>query len=96
MKKHWFQPQSVVDRIRILQKEAKVKKGKGKAIICAVLGASLAAAVEERKQKSGQSDMIRSLQEQLQESKQLLEEERNLVKVLMKELKKQMTRERRR
>ncbi|XP_069630645.1 LOW QUALITY PROTEIN: uncharacterized protein [Haliaeetus albicilla] len=93
VKKHWFQPQSVVDRIRILQKEAKVKKGKGKAIICVVLGASLAAAMEERKQKSGQSDTIRSLQEQLQESKQLLEEERNLVKVLEKQLKKQLARE---
>ncbi|XP_049671620.1 uncharacterized protein LOC126045078 [Accipiter gentilis] len=92
-KNHWFQPQSVVDQIRILQKEAKVKKGKGKAIICAVLGASLAAAMEERKQKSGQGDMIRSLQEQLQESKQFLEEERNLVKVLTRELKKYMMRE---
>ena len=92
-KKHWFQPQSVVDRIRILPKEAKVKKGKGKAIICVVLGASLAAAMEERKQKSGQSDMIRSLQKQLQESKQLLEEERKLVGVLKRELKNQLSRE---
>ncbi|XP_069626013.1 uncharacterized protein [Haliaeetus albicilla] len=90
---HWFQPQSVVDKIRVLQEKAKVKKGKGKAIICAVLGASLAAAMEERKQKSGQSVMIGSLQEQLQESKQLLEEERNLVKALTKELKRQLSRE---
>ena len=33
---HWFQLQSVVDRIAVLQKEAKVKRGKGKAIVCAV------------------------------------------------------------
>ncbi|XP_069646816.1 uncharacterized protein [Haliaeetus albicilla] len=93
VRNHWFQPQSVVDKIRVLQEKAKVKKGKGKAIICVVLGVSLAAAMEEKKQKSGQSDMITSLQEQLQESKQLLEEERNLVKALKKELKRQLSRE---
>uniref|UniRef100_A0A663EGK8 Uncharacterized protein n=1 Tax=Aquila chrysaetos chrysaetos TaxID=223781 RepID=A0A663EGK8_AQUCH len=100
-KNHWFQPQSVVDRIRILQKEAKVKKGKGKAVICAVLGASLAAAVEETKQKSCQTDnvidslqmVIKGLQEQLKESKQLLEEERNLNGILKKELRNQLLRE---
>ncbi|XP_075302410.1 LOW QUALITY PROTEIN: uncharacterized protein LOC142365467 [Opisthocomus hoazin] len=48
---HWFRLQSVVDRMKVLQKEARVKRGKGKAIICAVLGASLAAAVEERNQR---------------------------------------------
>ncbi|XP_069631326.1 LOW QUALITY PROTEIN: uncharacterized protein [Haliaeetus albicilla] len=100
-KNHWFQPQSVVDRIRILQKEAKVKKGKGKAIICAVLGVSLAAAVEERKQKSCQTDnvieslqmVIKNLQEQLKESKQLLEEERNKNVILKEELRNQLLRE---
>jgi len=44
---HWFRLQSVVDRMKVLQKEARVKSGKGKAIICAVLGVSLASAVEE-------------------------------------------------
>uniref|UniRef100_A0A8B9M0A1 Uncharacterized protein n=1 Tax=Accipiter nisus TaxID=211598 RepID=A0A8B9M0A1_9AVES len=100
-KNQWFQPQSVVDRIRILQKEAKVKKGKGKAIICAVLGASLAAVVEERKQKSCQTDnvidslqmVIKNLQEQLKESKQLLEEERNQNVILKEELRNQLLRE---
>lgn len=100
-KPQWFQPQSVVDRIRILKKEAKVKKGKGKAIICAVLGASLAAVVEERKQKSCQTDnvidslqmVIKNLQEQLKESKQLLEEERNQNVILKEELRNQLLRE---
>ena len=46
----------------ILQKEAKVGPGKGKSIICAVLGASLAAAVEYRRQRLCQGDaMIDSL-----------------------------------
>jgi len=31
---HWFRLQSVVDRIKVLQKEARVKRGKGKAIFC--------------------------------------------------------------
>ncbi|XP_042644246.1 uncharacterized protein LOC122152922 [Tyto alba] len=97
-KNHWFQPQSVVDRIRVLQKEAKVKRGKGKAIICAVLGASLAAAVEEREQKSQQVDTvidslktaIQTLQEQLRETKDLLEEERNQNAILKDELREQL------
>jgi len=81
---HWFRLQSVVDKMKVLQKEARVKRGKGKAIICAVLGASLAAAVEERNQRSGQAEVVvdslqavaETLREQLQESKLLLEEER--------------------
>ncbi|XP_074666883.1 LOW QUALITY PROTEIN: uncharacterized protein LOC141917524 [Strix aluco] len=98
VKKHWFQPQSVVDRIRVSQKEAKVKRGKGKAIICAVLGASLAAAVEEKKQKLYQTDIvidslqivIQTLQNQLKETKELLEEERNQNIILKNELREQL------
>ncbi|XP_074769749.1 uncharacterized protein LOC141963913 [Athene noctua] len=93
-KNHWFQPQSVVDRIRVLQKEAKVRKGKGKAIICAVLGASLAAAMEEKKEKYSQTDtlidslqtVIQTLQNQLRDTKGLLEEERDQNRILKDEL----------
>ncbi|XP_074788809.1 uncharacterized protein LOC141973790 [Athene noctua] len=93
-KNHWFQPQSVVDRIRILQKEDKVRKGKEKAIIRAVLGASLAAVVEERKEKSSQADavidslqmVIQTLQNQLRDTKGLLEEERDQNRILRDEL----------
>jgi len=81
---HWFWLQSVVDRMKVLQKEDRVKRGKAKAIICAVLGASLAAAVEERNQRSGQVEAVvdslqaavETLRELLRESKRLLEEER--------------------
>uniref|UniRef100_A0A8C8AKQ8 Uncharacterized protein n=1 Tax=Otus sunia TaxID=257818 RepID=A0A8C8AKQ8_9STRI len=101
-KKHWFQPQSVVERIRVLQQEDKVRRGKkGKAIICAVLEASLAAAVEEKKQKPCQADIIidsmqrvvQTLQEQLKETKELLEEERNQNIILKDELREQLLRE---
>jgi len=44
--------------MKVLQKEARVKRGKGKVIICTVLGASLAAAVEERNQRSGQAQAV--------------------------------------
>lgn len=85
-KPHWFQPQCVVDRIRVLQKEAKIKRGKRKAIICAVLGATLAAEVEERAHVVIDSlqMVINSLQEQLKECKQLLEEEKNQNVILKK------------
>ncbi|XP_074669757.1 uncharacterized protein LOC141918805 [Strix aluco] len=100
-KTHWFQPQSVVDRIRVLQKEAKVRRGKGKAIICAVLGASLAAVVEDRRRRLCRADtvidslqmVIKTLQEQLKENKQLLEEERNQNVILKEELRNQLLRE---
>jgi len=98
---HWFRLQSVVDRIKVLQKEARVKRGKEKAIICAVLGASLAAAVEERKQRFGQAEAVvdslqvatETLWEQLQESKWVLEEERCQNVVLKEELRNQLLRE---
>uniref|UniRef100_A0A8D0FNC9 Uncharacterized protein n=1 Tax=Strix occidentalis caurina TaxID=311401 RepID=A0A8D0FNC9_STROC len=98
VRKHWFQVQSVVDRIRVLQKEAKVKKGKGKSIICAVLGASLVAAMEERKEKSNQGDIvidslqsvIQTLQYQLREAKEVLEEQKEQIIILKSELREQL------
>ncbi|XP_074935141.1 uncharacterized protein LOC142050403 [Phalacrocorax aristotelis] len=100
-KKHWFQLQTVVDRIRVLQKEARVRPGKGKAVICAVLGASLAAAVEDRKQRLCQGNVtidtlqmvIKSLQEELEENKLLLQEQRNQNAILKEELRDQLLRE---
>ncbi|XP_074682581.1 uncharacterized protein LOC141924255 [Strix aluco] len=97
-RKHWFQVQSVVDRIRVLQKEAKVKKGKGKSIICAVLGASLVAAMEEKKEKSRQDDIvtdslqsaIQSLQNQLREAKEVVEDQKEQIMILKSELREQL------
>ncbi|GAB0180729.1 hypothetical protein GRJ2_000538200 [Grus japonensis] len=85
----------------VVQKEAKVKKGKGKAIICAVLGACLAAVVEERKRRSCQAEAvvaslqaaITALQEQLQENKRALEEEKRQNLILKEELRNQLLRE---
>jgi len=84
--------------MKVLQKEARVKRGKGKAISCAVLGASLAAAVEERNQRTGQAEAvvdsvqaaIETLREQLRESKRPLEEERCQNVILKKELRNQL------
>jgi len=66
-----------------------------------VLGASLAAAVEERNQRSGQAEavvdslqaVIEMLREQLQESKRLLEEERCQNVILKEELRNQLLRD---
>jgi len=101
MRDHWFWLQSVVDRMKVLQKEDKVRRGKGKMIICAVLGASLAAAVEDRDQKSGQAETavdslqaaIETLREQLRENKNLLEEERCQNIILEEELRNQLLKE---
>ena len=97
---NWYNLQAVTDRIVALQKDAKVRSGKGKGFICAVLGASLAAAVEEKKQKSYQTDMvidslqrvIQTLQEQLKETKEFLEKERKQNIILKDELREQLLR----
>ena len=45
---NWYNVQSVTDAISTLRKDARLWHGKGKSIICAVLGASLVVAVETR------------------------------------------------
>ncbi|XP_055654992.1 uncharacterized protein LOC129784051 [Falco peregrinus] len=76
--------QNVVDRVTSLQTEAKVRSGKGKSIVCAILGASLVAAIEDRLRKhSNETRIIESLE--------------NLVKVLQKtnyDLEQQLEKER--
>jgi len=87
--------------MKVSQKEARVKRGKRKAIICAVLGASLAAVLEERNQRSGQAEVVvdslhtavETLREQLQESKRLLEEERCQNITLKEELRNRLLRD---
>ncbi|XP_074669759.1 uncharacterized protein LOC141918811 [Strix aluco] len=95
---NWYNLQAVTDRIVAMQKDAKVRSGKGKGFICAVLGASLAAAVEEKKQKLYQTDIVidslqtavQTLQNQLRETKELLEEEREQNIILKNELREQL------
>lgn len=54
-----------MDQITSLQSESKIKfaPGKNKAIVCAVLGASLVAAIEDRlKQRNDEEKIIESLE----------------------------------
>ena len=44
----WHDPKAVADKITTLMKEQKAPPGKGKATVCAVLGAALVAAPKER------------------------------------------------
>ncbi|XP_064032420.1 uncharacterized protein LOC135192963 [Pogoniulus pusillus] len=63
-RENWSNCQSVMDRIVALQKEARAKSGKGKAFICAVLGACLAASIDEKQSQNGRENkIISSLQE---------------------------------
>ncbi|XP_075014577.1 uncharacterized protein LOC142086018 [Calonectris borealis] len=95
---NWYNLQSVVDRTSALQKDARVRSGRGKAIVCAVLGASLAAAVEARERCRTEESLIieslqnlvRSLQGQVVELKEQLEGERVQVKYLQIALKEQL------
>ncbi|GAB0210179.1 hypothetical protein GRJ2_003483700 [Grus japonensis] len=81
-----------------LHKDARLRAGKGKAIICAVLGASLAAAVEARDCcRTAESltieslqSLTRSLQGQVAELKEQLKVEKDQVKHLQTALKEQL------
>ncbi|GAB0204356.1 hypothetical protein GRJ2_002901200 [Grus japonensis] len=95
---NWHNLQSVVDRMGALHKDARLRAGKGKAIICAVLGASLAATVKARDRchtaesltiKSLQS-LTQSLQGQVAELKEQLKAEKDQVKHLQTALKEQL------
>ncbi|XP_010293447.1 PREDICTED: LOW QUALITY PROTEIN: uncharacterized protein LOC104616342 [Phaethon lepturus] len=93
---NWYHLQSVVDRTSTLQEDARasssqknvrVRSGRGKSIICAVLSASSAAAVEARERCR---NLVRSLQGQVADLKVQLERERDKVKHLQTALKEQL------
>ncbi|XP_069664901.1 uncharacterized protein [Haliaeetus albicilla] len=68
---NWANLQSVTDQVISIHNEARSRSGKGKAIICAVLGASLVAAIEDRYKRHSQE-------------KQIIESLENLVQLLQK------------
>ena len=60
---NWTNLQSVTGRVISIHNEARLWSGKGKAIICAVLGACLVAAIEDRsKRRSHEKQIIESLE----------------------------------
>ena len=61
----WANLQNVVDQVTSLQAEAKVRSGKGKSIVCAILGASLVAAIEDHLRKGSNENKIRESLENL-------------------------------
>ncbi|XP_074880385.1 uncharacterized protein LOC142029430 [Buteo buteo] len=97
-RENWYNLQSVVDRVVALQQVSGVRSGKGKAVVCAVLGASLAAAVEARDRRlaaesqltESLQNLARSLQGQVAELKEQLETEKNEVKHLQTALKERL------
>ncbi|XP_068251410.1 uncharacterized protein [Nyctibius grandis] len=92
--KIWCHLQAVTDRIRVLLKALRCRSGKGEAPICAVLGASLAAAVETR---NGELEdlaqtpqalklLVQSLQEEVADLKKKNWELEEQVKTLQNEV----------
>ncbi|KAK4821763.1 hypothetical protein QYF61_000824 [Mycteria americana] len=74
---NWHDLQAVADRIFTLAKERRLKLGKGKALVCGVLGAALVAAQGDKhvsRQAEGEAikplqDLVKALQEQLENEK---------------------------
>ncbi|XP_063280806.1 uncharacterized protein LOC134565238 [Prinia subflava] len=70
---HWFDLESVMNRISSLQSELKYKIGKDKAVICSVLEACLTAAIDDRHKR-------------YEEDKAVIDSLQNLVKILQSQL----------
>lgn len=71
----------MVDQTSTLQKDARVRSGRGKLIGCAVLSASLAAAVEARERcHVAESQMVESLQKLVQSLQGQVAELKNSLK----------------
>ena len=86
-RQNWYNLQSVSDRIRVLQNEARTRAGKGKSFICAVLGAALKAAVEFREEKnSTETQTIQALQESVKVTQELVKSLRSQIMSLEDQL----------
>ncbi|KAM9591483.1 uncharacterized protein ACIBXB_006280 [Morphnus guianensis] len=73
---NWHDPQAVVDRIFVLAKERRLKQGKGKALVCAVLGATLVAAQRDKcVAQQAEGETIKSLQDLMKVLHEQLENE---------------------
>uniref|UniRef100_A0A8C5TJH5 Uncharacterized protein n=1 Tax=Malurus cyaneus samueli TaxID=2593467 RepID=A0A8C5TJH5_9PASS len=91
---HWHSAQSIIDRVSVLRTKAKSKPGRGKSTVCAVLGAALAAAIQERAARHCQDTaaieslqaLVQSLRVRIADLQGKLEDEKahsdNLQKVL--------------
>lgn len=74
---NWYNIQALVDRVSVLRTGAKLKKGKGKPMVCSVLAAAVIAAVEHREHQqkadieiiASLQDLVKALQFQLEEQK---------------------------
>ncbi|XP_042665587.1 uncharacterized protein LOC122155633 [Centrocercus urophasianus] len=86
-RQNWHNLQSVSDRISVLQNEARTRAGKGKAFICAVLVATLKAAVEFRDEKhSAETQTIQALQESVKVTQELVKTLQNQIVNLEEQL----------
>ncbi|XP_068271174.1 uncharacterized protein [Nyctibius grandis] len=91
---NWCNLQAVTDRIHVLFKDARCRSGKGEALICAILGASLAVAVETRNQEledlthtpQALKLLVQSLQEQVKSLQSEVGNEQENVRCLQEAL----------
>ncbi|XP_010560005.1 PREDICTED: uncharacterized protein LOC104828198 [Haliaeetus leucocephalus] len=95
---HWHDPKAIVGRIEKLAKESRFRPGKGKAVVCAVLGAALAAAQEDRQEtmraEQADKEKIQSLQDLVKVLQEQLTAERNTTQRLHAALSDALDRER--
>ncbi|KAK4829694.1 hypothetical protein QYF61_006069 [Mycteria americana] len=84
--KNWQSPSTVAEQIKVLAKENRARPGKGKTVVCGVLGAALMAAQKDKctswKLREKKQDLVESLQAELEAERK----KRDLVESLQAEL----------
>ncbi|KAK4829354.1 LOW QUALITY PROTEIN: hypothetical protein QYF61_003281, partial [Mycteria americana] len=65
---NWQSPSTVAERIKVLAKENRLRPGKGKTVVCGVLGVALMAAQKDKWTKLSESlqDLVKSLQAEVE------------------------------
>lgn len=95
---HWHDPKAIVGGIEKLAKEGRFCPGKGKAVVCAVLGATLIAAQEDSQErvraKQADKEKIQSLQDLVKVLQEQLTAEHNTTQRLHAALSDALDRER--
>lgn len=86
---YWCNIQEIVDLNYTLHAGAKVKKDKGKPIICSVLGAVVSAAVEHKHQQKADTEIITLSQDLVKVLQLQLEEDKANIYILQEEIRNQ-------
>ncbi|XP_071436803.1 uncharacterized protein [Pithys albifrons albifrons] len=84
---NWYNIQAIVHRVSTLRAGVRARKGKGKPIVCSILGAALITAVNHKvQQQKSHTEVVNSLQDLVKSLQTQLEEQKTTVNILQEEI----------